>query len=114
MIERAVDTYIRIWRERDPVARAELIEACWAENGRLVTRSRVYRGRGELAELATRILADPDLVDVRVVALDARGTTFRLRGIAEYRDGRTAEAFDAGEVDADGRIATLLTFDGPM
>ena len=34
--------------------------------------------------------------------------------IVERRDGTSIEFFDAGEFDADGRIATLLAFAGPL
>src|SRR5690606_34339496 len=44
-VEIAVQTYIRASGERDPAARAKLIEACFAEDGRFVTRSGVIRGR---------------------------------------------------------------------
>ena len=47
-------------------------------------------------------------------AIDTVGTTFRYRSIVENRDGSTVELFDAGELDADGRIATLLVFSGPL
>jgi hypothetical protein len=39
LVELAVDTYIRAWRERDPVVRATLLEACFAADGRFVTRA---------------------------------------------------------------------------
>ena len=114
-VQIAVDTYIRAWSERDPAVRASMIEACFAENGRMVTRSREIRGRAGLAEEMARLLADPRLLHIRVTsAIDARGTTFRFRGVAEFRDGTTAEAFDAGEIDATGRISLLLTFAGPL
>jgi len=92
-----------------------MIDACFAEDGRMVTRSREIRGRAALAQEMARILADPQLAHIRVAsAIDARGTTFRFRGIAEFRDGTIAEAFDAGEIDATGRISLLLTFAGPL
>ena len=47
-------------------------------------------------------------------AIDAAGTTFRYRSIVERSDGTSTEFFDAGEIDADGRITTLLVFTGPL
>ena len=45
---------------------------------------------------------------------DVQGNLFRLRANAIHSDGTTSpESFDAGELDADGRIATILTFRGP-
>ena len=114
-IRTAVDTYIQIWSEPDPAVRAAMIDACFAADGRIVTRSREIRGRAALAAEVARLLADPEHVGVRVIsAIDAQGTTFRFRGVAERRDGKLLEAFDAGEIDADGRISLLLTFAGPL
>lgn len=113
--ESAVDIYIRAWNERDPAVRAKMVEACFAADGRWVTRSREIRGRVALANEMSRIRADPDFVRVRLTsAIDASGTTFRFRGVAERRDGTTPEAFDAGEIDAAGQISLLLTFAGPL
>src|SRR4051795_6275144 len=114
-VEVAVDTYIRAWSEPDPAVRATMIEACFAADGRIVTRSREIRGRAALADEIARFLADPQWLRIRLTsAIDAAGTTFRFRGVAERRDGTSAEAFDAGEVDATGRIKLLLTFAGPL
>jgi hypothetical protein len=115
VVEMAVDTYIRAWSERDPAVRATMIEACFAADGRIVTRSREIRGRAALADAMASFLADPQFLRIRVTsAIDARGTTFRFRGVAERRDGTSPESFDAGEIDAAGRISLLLTFAGPL
>jgi hypothetical protein len=114
-VEIAAETYIRAWSEPDPAVRATMLEACFAEDGRMVTRSREIRGRAALAEEITRLRADPRFLRIRLTsAIDARGTTFRFRGVAEFRDGTSGEAFDAGEIDATGRISLLLTFAGPL
>jgi hypothetical protein len=34
--------------------------------------------------------------------------------VVERRDGLNLEFFDAGEIDATGRISLLLTFAGPL
>jgi len=114
-VELAVLTFIQAWCEPDPAVRTRLLEACFAADGRFVTRARVFQGRAALLEEMARVRADPQLVDIRVTSvIDARGTTFRYRGIAEMRDGRLLEALDVGEIDADGRICTVLTFAGPL
>lgn len=111
----AVDTYVRLWSEPDPAVRARMIEACFAENGRIVTRSRQIRGRSALADEVTRFRADPQWARIRLTsAIDAQGTTFRLSAVAERHDGTTVENFDAGEVDLDGRISLILTFVGAL
>jgi hypothetical protein len=92
-----------------------LLEACFADDGRLVSRSREIRGRAALAEFLTPFLADPDLLRIRVLSvIDAGRTTFRFRSVAERRDGTRFESFDAGEIDGDGRISLILTFAGPL
>lgn len=113
-VETAVATYIQVFSERDPQARAAMLDACFAENGRFVTRTRDMRGRAAIAAMATQLFADPAVAGVRVLALDAQGTTFRFRSVVEKRDGTTAEFFDAGEIGADGRIALIFTFAGPF
>ena len=114
-VETAAHTYIRAAGERDPSERAKLLEACFAENGRFVTRSGVIRGRAAIDAMLARGLADPQFVGFRLATVvDAAGTTFRFRTIVERRDGTTLEFFDAGEIDADGRICTILVFSGPL
>jgi hypothetical protein len=115
LVETAVQAYIRAAGERDPVVRAALLEACFAANGRLVTRSRVIQGREAISAMIDRFHADPTMEGFRMTsAVDAGATTFRYRSVAERQDGTTIEFFDAGEIDADGRICTLLVFDGPL
>jgi len=114
-VEMAVDTYIRTWSERDPSVRAAMLEKCFAEDGRMVTRNREIRGRAVLAAEMTRFLLDPQIMRIRAAsAVDAAGTTFRFRGVVEFRNGTIAESFDAGEIDASGRISLILTFAGPL
>jgi hypothetical protein len=114
-IEVAIDTYIRAWRERDAAARAQLLEACFAEDGRFVTRWRVVRGRAALAAEMASFHARSQWRSIRLAsAVDTGATSFRYRGAVEFQDGKVAEAFDAGEVDATGKISLLLTFDGPL
>jgi hypothetical protein len=111
----AVETYIRASGERDDAARRQLLEACFAEDGRFVTRSAVLRGPAAVDAMLVRAFADPQFVRFRVVsAIDAAGTTFRYRSLVERRDGTTLEFFDAGEIGPDGRIITMLVFAGPL
>jgi hypothetical protein len=114
-VETAVQTYIRAGEERDPAVRAKLIEACFAENGRFVTRSGVLHGRAAVEAMITRFFSDPKVLGFRMLSVvDAVGTTFRYRSVVDFRDGTTTEFFDAGEIDADGKISTMLVFAGPL
>lgn len=115
LVEKAVDTYVRAWKELDPARRWELVEACWAMNGRLVTRNREIRGRKALAEEMAKTHADPTMLGIRIVsAIDAKGRTFRFRAVADLNNGTSPETFDAGEIDDEGRISVILTFGGPL
>src|SRR5688572_5457493 len=114
-VEIAVATYVRAAHERDPSRRATLLEACFADEGRMVTASRELRGRAAIAELLSLAHADPKFAGVRLTsAVDARGNIFRYRSVVDFRDGTSAEFFDAGEIDASGRISLLLAFSGPL
>lgn len=114
-IQNAVDAYIRTWREPDASARAALLEAHFAPDVRFVTRSKEVRGRAALAKEMASLLADPQLVRIRVIsAVDARGTTFRFRAAADRRDGTSPESYDVGEIDTHGRISLVLTFAGSL
>lgn len=114
-VHSAAETYIRAGGERDPATRAKLLEACFADDGRLVTRSGVIRGRAGVDAMLARFLADPEILGFRMASvIDAAGTTFRFRSIVVRRDGTSVEFSDVGEVDADGRIVTLLVFAGPL
>lgn len=114
-VEKAVDTYIRAVSERDPVARARLLESCLAEDVVMVSIGREYRGRAALAKMFDGFHANPEFVGIRMVsAIDARGTLFRYRAVADFRDGTSPETFDAGRIDASGQISLILTFPGPL
>lgn len=114
-VEVAVATYIRAVNELDPAVRATLLEECFAPDFRMVTASREIRGCAALADLLNRFLADPKLSCIRLIsAVDARGTLFRYRAVAELRDGTLLETFDAGEINAEGQISLILTFAGPL
>jgi len=91
-----------------------LIDACFAVDGRIVSRSTVIRGRAALAASISDFFSDPRGLSARLVsAIDAQDPIFRFRAVVEDRDGRIVfDGFDAAEVDADGRIALLLTFGG--
>jgi SnoaL-like domain len=115
VIQTAVDAYIRTWTEADPAVRAALLEAHFAPEVRFVTRTKEVRGRAAFAKEMAMLLADPQLLRIRLVsAVDARGTTFRFRAVADRRDGTSPESCDVGEIDAEGKISLVLTFAGPL
>jgi hypothetical protein len=110
--EIAARTYVEAWQEPDPAARARLLEACFAADGRIVAPGSLIRGRAALSSSIDDFLAR-GLSAHLASAIDAQGSLFRFRAIAKDRDGRLVfDGFDAAEVDADGRIAVLLAFSG--
>lgn len=112
--EMAAQTYVKAWQEPDAAIRARLIDACFAEEGRIVSPGAVIRGRAGLASAMTEFFADPRGLSAHLTsAIDAQGPMFRFRSVVKDRDGRVVfDGFDAAEVDAGGRITILLTF-GP-
>jgi hypothetical protein len=112
--EIAAQTYLAAWREPDAAARVALIDACFAVDGRIVSPGALIRGRAALAAAISDFLSDTRGLSARLASsIDAQGPIFRFRAVVEDRDGRVVfDGFDAGEVDADGRIAVLLTFGG--
>ena len=115
-VEVAVRTYVALPQEPDPAVRARMIEACWAEDGRLVTRNGEIRGRAAIAAMFDSFIADPRGFTVELASvIDAKGSTFRFRARTVARDGSPVpDVFDAGMIDADGRISLILTFAGPL
>jgi hypothetical protein len=114
-VESAVGTYIRAVTASEPAEREALLEACLAADVRMVTRSREIRGRAAIISMTSRFLARPEVLRIRVVSeVDAQGTTFRYRAVADLEDGTSPETFDAGEIDAEGRISLILAFAGPL
>jgi hypothetical protein len=112
--EIAAQTYVATWQEPDAGARARLLEACFAVDGRIVSPGAVIRGRAALAAAIDDLFADPRGLSARLTStIDAQGPLFRFRSVVEDRAGRIIfDGFDAGEVDAAGRITVLLTFGG--
>lgn len=116
-VEVAVRAYVAAWNEPDPEVRARLLEQCWAVDARLVTGGDGYNGRAALAAAMAALRADPrGLTATFTSPVDVQGRMFRFTGVVVAADGTIvgAEAHDAGEVGDDGRIAIILTFNGPL
>jgi hypothetical protein len=114
--ELAARTYAALFAEPDRSARERMLEACWATHGRLVTRGTPVVGRLAIAAMVDAFFADPRKLRVRLLGdIDVQGPLFRMRAVVETAEGTQvgAVSFDAGEVDAEGRIATILTFNDP-
>ena len=114
--ELAARRYFSAWIEPDRAARAALLEACFAADGRISLPGQVLRGRAELAAAIDAFLADPRGLTARLTSvIDIVGAAFRFRARVEYPDGQPfRELLDVGEVDAEGRICALYTFIEPL
>jgi hypothetical protein len=113
--EQAVLTYAAAVEERDPAKRREMIDACFAAEGRFVSGGTAFTGRDALATMLDTFRNDPRGLKAMILGtVDCQGSLFRFRNAVEHPDGTRVEGFDAGVVDADGRIALLLTFAGPL
>ncbi len=78
----AVADYVRAWQVTDDAVRRQLLEACYADDGRFVMRTRELRGREALLGLMRTAHADPTLRSLRLVsALDVIANTFRFRAV---------------------------------
>lgn len=113
-VEVAVVTYIRAVSERDLATRSAMLESCFADDARFVTRGAVLVGRAAIGEMITRFIDDPKSGSIRVKAVDARDRSFRFAVVNERADGTAVDVFDAGEIDDAGRITVMLTFNGPL
>jgi hypothetical protein len=110
--EVAALTYVKAWQEPDAVARARLVEACFAADGRIVSPGGLIRGPAALTSSIGDFLAR-GLSAHLASAIDVQGALFRFRAVARDREGRIVfDGFDTAEVGADGRIAVLLAFGG--
>src|SRR5262245_43635318 len=69
LVETAVQTYIRAAGERDPAAREKLLDACFADDGRVITRSGVIRGRAGVDAMIARFHADPQMLGFRMASV---------------------------------------------
>jgi hypothetical protein len=114
-VENAVGNYIRAVGESDGEVRASLLEACIAEDARMVTRERVIAGRDAIAAMVRRFVEDPEVEGFRLTsAIDLGLRTFRYSSTVQFRNGKVVEFFDAGEIDEEGKISFLLVFDGVL
>jgi hypothetical protein len=112
----AARAYAAMWMEPDRDRRRTLLEQCWAVDGRMVARGRTLHGREAVWKSLEGFASDRRGRRIRLASeIDANDTSFRFRGVLEDADGTlVVEAHDVGEVDADGRIAVLYTFNGPL
>lgn len=111
-VERAVLGYVAAWNEDNPDKLAAILEACWAEQGMVISNYETVVGRRGLYE---RILAfrraNPGSRGYLTSNIEHHHDIFRFTAITVKPDGRCySPALDVGELDASGRIERIVTF----
>jgi hypothetical protein len=112
LAETAARRYIAAWLTADPAERMQLLEQCFAEDGRIVLGGAEMRGRAALAQAIEQFAADPRRLTARITDdVETQDPLFRFRAVFDHPDGtRHSSVQDLGEVDADGRITTIYSF----
>ncbi len=115
-IDEIIATYFRAWNEPDDDARARLLEACWAEDGKLTGPQYERTGRAPVAAQIGEFLRQYS--GSRIVptsGCDAHHDVVRFGWRIERGDGSVLmEGQDTGIVGSDGRLARILMFYGPL
>ncbi|GAA0465212.1 isomerase [Paractinoplanes deccanensis] len=101
-----VDRYLAVWNESDPAARRAAIDDLFAEDVRYVDPLAAVSGRAALTEL------------IGAVQQQFPGLKFTTGGLVDGHHDQVrftwnlgpAAGFDVAELDADGRIRTVLGF----
>ena len=114
--QRAVERYIAAWNESDPARIAALLDGCVAGGASLMSNQHAVTGRAALADFVAAFrAARPQDRAVLTSAVETVGRRFRFTGGGIGADGKPyGEVMDVGELDGEGRIAWLVTFDAPL
>ena len=109
-----VATYVRAWHERDVTTRRQLLEMTWAEDGVYVDPGGRIAGREAMMEAIAEFQERRPAIRIEVrSAVDSFDRNFRfvwatVDGAGDViRDG-----IDVGQLDADGRIVSIVAFVG--
>ncbi len=107
-------TYVRAWHEGDEAARRRLLEESWAKDGVYADPQTTIAGREALVHAIAEFHEQrPDVrIEVRS-RIDDFGPHFRF--VWATVDGSGAvlrEGIDVGQLDAEGRIASIVGFFG--
>ena len=112
-VRRSIEAYVAAWNERDPEARARLLEEACADGFRLVTPGRCIHGRDGLGALIADFQARRPGERARLASVvEVHAHSFRYVGVVERPDGTMPENLDTGEHNDEGRLVLVLTFTG--
>ncbi|MGH6872349.1 MAG: nuclear transport factor 2 family protein [Rhizomicrobium sp.] len=111
--QRAVEDYIAAWNEPDAAGIAGRLQACMAEDAVLTASYQTVSGRSNLVQLIAEFRRSrPGDRAVLTSEVETVGSRFRFTGGGRHADGTLyGEVMDVGELDGEGRIKWLTTFD---
>ena len=111
-----VDTHLAAYCEPDTAKRAELVAAVWAPDGELLDPPLTASGQEELVAITDAVLAHfPDHRFRRTSACDEHHGYVRYEWELVASDGSVAVAgTDVVQLSADGRLARVVGFFGPV
>lgn len=111
--QRAVEGYFAAWNEKNPARIAEIVKSCVAADAQLTSSTHNVTGADALTEFIVVFRQmRPDDAAILTSKVESVGAFFRFTGCGKQPDGTVySEVMDVGELDADGRIKRLVTFD---
>ena len=111
-----VDTYLAMWNEPDPVARAELIERAWTPDGRYRDPLLEADGHVALSEMVAAVHEQyPGQRFRRLSGIDLHHDQARFAWELSGDDGTvTVQGLDVAELAGDGRLACVTGFFGDL
>lgn len=115
-IDRVLAAYTAVWSEPDAARREALLKSCWSEDSEIVGPGYAFKGtQAVLAEAARFQAQEPGARVVLTSGFDAHGRWARFTFALLGPDGGVAnEGWDLVELAADGRIARVISFWGPL
>lgn len=111
-----VQAYVAVWSEPDAGRRADLLRQCWTEQSEIIGPGYCFKGRQAVLDEAARFHRDqPGFRAVATSAFDRHGRWVRFTIAMVDPQGEVVhEGWDVVELDAEGRIARVVTFWGRL
>jgi hypothetical protein len=115
-ISTTIDTLFAMWNEPDADRRAQLVEAVWAEDGRLVDPPLDGSGNPGISDMVAAVQSQfPGHTFRRTTAIDTHHDTLRYGWDLVGPDGAVvATGLDVGVLADDGRLRRVNGFLGPL
>jgi hypothetical protein len=115
-ISTTIDTLFAMWNEPDADRRAQLVEAVWAEDGRLVDPPLDGSGHAGISDMVAAVQSQfPGHTFRRTTAIDTHHDTLRYGWDLVGPDGAVvATGLDVGVLADDGRLRRVNGFLGPL